>query len=126
DRLLQLVRASRPKSVAEMWPETLVVYRHVVQMQTAPGNDELLAFLFSQRTQLNFLPNELRWHTQIASLAGEHGHRESPTPTVSSPEELKMTQWVPISRRRALTRGQGLARSRWGRAGSHVFKISGH
>ena len=126
DRLLQLVRASRPKTVAEMWPETLVVYRHVVRQQTAPGNDELLSFLFSQRTQLDFLPNELRWHTQIASLAGEHGHRESKTPTVSSPEELEMTQWVPISRRRALTRGQGLARSRWGRAGSQVFKISGH
>ena len=126
DRLLQLVRASRPKSVAEMWPETLAVYRHVIRKQTAPGNDELLSFLFSQRTQLDFLPNELRWHSQIASLAGEHGHRESKTPTVSSPEELAMTQWVPISRRRYLTRGQGLARSRWGRAGSQVFKISGH
>jgi len=126
DQLLQLVRKSRPKAVAEMWPETLVVYRHVVRKQTAPGIDELLSFLFSQRTQLDFLPNELKWHTQIASLAGEHGHRESQTPKVSSPEEAELTQWIPISRRRALTRGPGLAGSRWGRAGSQVFKISGH
>ncbi len=126
DQLLQLVRNSRPKAVSEMWPETLVVYRHIVRKQTAPGIDEILGFLFSQRTQLDFLPNELNWHTQIASLAGEHGHRESQAPKVSSPEEAELTQWIPISRRRALTRGPGLAASRWGRAGSQVFKISGH
>ena len=126
DRLLQLVRASTPKAASEMWPETLVVYRRVIRNQTAPGIDELLGYLFSQRTQLDFLPHELPWHSQIAALAGELGHRESPAPTIASPEELELTQWIPISRRRALTRGQGLAGSRWGRAGSHVYKISGH
>ncbi len=126
DRLLQLVRQSSPRNAAEMWPEMLVVYRHVVRQQNAPGLDELLSYLFAQRTQLDFLPHELRWHTQIASLAGEKGHRESATPPVSDVSETEMSQWIPISRRRALTRGQGFAGSRWGRAGSQVYKISGH
>jgi Tol biopolymer transport system component len=126
DRLLQLVRASSPKNAGEMWPEMLVVYRHVIRQQTAPGLDELLSYLFAQRTQLDFLPTELKWHTQIASLAGEKGHRESATPAVTDASETEMSQWVPISRRRALTRGQGFAGSKWGRAGSQVYKISGH
>ena len=126
DRLLQLVRESSPRNAAEMWPEMLVVYRHVVRQQNAPGLDELLSYLFAQRTQLDFLPHELRWHTQIASLAGEKGHRESATPPVSDVSETEMSQWIPISRRRALTRGQGFAGSRWARAGSQVYKISGH
>ena len=126
DRLLQLVRESSPKNAAEMWPEMLVVYRHVIRQQTAPGLDELLSYLFAQRTQLDFLPTELKWHTQIASLAGEKGHRESATPAVADVSETEMSQWVPISRRRALTRGQGFAGSKWGRAGPQVYKISGH
>jgi hypothetical protein len=126
DRLLQLVRASSPKNAGEMWPEMLVVYRHVIRQQTAPGLDELLSFMFAQRTQLDFLPTELKWHTQIASLAGEKGHRESATPAVADVSETEMSQWIPISRRRALTRGQGFAGSKWGRAGSQVYKISGH
>lgn len=126
DQLLQLVRASTPKGVAEMWPESLVVSRHVTRKFTASGLDELLSLLFAQRTQSNFLPTETRWHSQIASLAGEKGHRESATPVVAEVSETEMSQWVPISRRRAMTRGQGLAGSRWGRAGSQVYKISGH
>jgi hypothetical protein len=126
DRLLQLVRVSSPKNAAEMWPETHVVYRHVVRQHAAPGLDELLSYLFAQRTQLDFLPHELKWHTQIASLAGEKGHRESATPVITDISETEMSQWIPISRRRALTRGQGFAGSKWGRAGSQVYKISGH
>lgn len=126
DRLLPLVRTSKPAATNDMWPETLVAYRHVIRNLSASGVDEVPGVLFSQRTQLNLLPGELPWHSQIASLAGKRGHRESATPAVTQPGDTQLTQWIPISRRRALTRGQGLAVAEWARAGSQLYKISGH
>lgn len=76
DRLSQLVRTSDANEISEMWPETLVVYRCVIRKVTAPGIDDLLAFLFAQRTQRDVPVNALVWHSQIAALAGQNGHRE--------------------------------------------------
>lgn len=55
DRLSQLVRTSGADEMSDMWPETLVVYRSVVRRLPAPGIDDVLAYLFSQRTHAMFL-----------------------------------------------------------------------
>jgi len=126
DRLSQLVRASAANKLSEMWPETLVVYRCVVRKVTVQGIDDLLAFLFSQRTQRDVPENALVWHSQIAALAGLNGHREVGAPFDGKGANPELTQWIPISLRRAVTRGQCLAAARWVRVGSQVDKISGH
>ncbi len=126
DRLSHLVRTSRAVEISDMWPETLVVYRSVVRKVTSPGFDDLLVYLFSQRTQRDVPGNALVWHSQIAALAGQNGHRESLVPSDAAEANSELTQWVPSSLRRAQTRGQGLAAARWARAGSQVYKITGH
>ena len=126
DRLSQLVRTSDANEISEMWPETLVVYRCVIRKVTAPGIDDLLAFLFAQRTQRDVPVNALVWHSQIAALAGQNGHREVGPPFDAASAGSELTQWIPISLRRAQTRGQCLAAARWARVGSQVEKITGH
>ena len=126
DRLSRLVRTSDANEISKMWPETLVVYRCVVRKVTVPGIDDLLAFLFSQRTQRDVPANSLPWHSQIAALVGLNGHREVGAPSDAANAASELTQWIPISLRRAQTRGQCLATARWARVGSQVEKITGH
>ncbi|MBC7964348.1 MAG: DUF1583 domain-containing protein, partial [Fuerstia sp.] len=126
DRLSQLVRTSDANEISEMWPETLVVYRCVVRKVTVPGIDDLLALLFSQRTLRDVPAKSLPWHSQIAALAGLNGHRDVGAPSDAPDAVSEFTQWIPISLRRAQTRGQGLAAARWARVGSQVEKITGH
>ncbi|MDA1231511.1 MAG: DUF1583 domain-containing protein [Planctomycetota bacterium] len=126
DRLSNLVRISDAAKMSEMWPETLVVYRCVVRKMTAPGIDDLLAWLFAHRTQRDVPANALVWHSQIAALAGLNGHRESGASSDAAEASSELTLWIPSSLRRAQTRGQCLAAARWARVGSQVDKVTGH
>ncbi|MEJ7592084.1 MAG: DUF1581 domain-containing protein [Planctomycetaceae bacterium] len=126
DRLLSLVTQSVPDDLADMWPETLVVHRAVHHFAGNPAADDLLAYLFSQRSQRENPYGLLAWHNQIASLAGRNGHIETQRPdgAIVQPPDLK--QWIPVSRLRSSTRGPGLPQALWGRRGDRVDKISGH
>ncbi len=126
DQFMQLVRNSEASSHSEMWPETLVVYRCVVRKISLPEADDLLAFLFSQRTLRDIPQNAPAWHSQMAALAGQKGHRDTGGGVVAADLKLGLSQWVPISLRRAQSRGQCLAPARWVRSGARVDKISGH
>lgn len=128
DLLLSLVQMSTPNSVTQVWPETLVIFDQFSQSaENVPGND-LLSFVFAERTQRNIPADSIQWHSLIASLAGRSGHREShdARKDATADSASSITQWIPASRRRALTRGPGLMKSEWVRRGHRIDKISGH
>ena len=126
DQLLQLVVQSRPRGVADMWPEMLVVHRVVVRHRGNAVADELLAWLFTNRSQRENPYGLLAWHNQIASLAGRNGHVETlrTDPKIVEPPDLN--QWIPVSRLRSSTRGPGLPQAVWARQQDRVDKTSGH
>lgn len=126
DRLLTLVVQSTPRVVADMWPEMLVVHRAVIRHKGNPAADELLAWLFANRSQREHPYGLLAWHNQIASLAGRNGHIETPRPDPNIIEPPDLNQWIPVSRLRSSTRGPGLPQALWGRQQDRVDKTSGH
>jgi hypothetical protein len=126
DVLLRLVTQSHPAKIDDMWPETLVVYRGVVHCAANAVVEHLLDSLFTQRSQRD-TPQGLRaWHNQIASLAGRSGHLETMRREKAPVQSIDLSQWLPVSRVRASTRGPGLPQAGWAQQGDRVDKISGH
>lgn len=124
--LLRQVIASKPQTLSDMWPETLVVHRAGVDSGGHSAVHELLAYLFANRSQRD-LPRELpAWHHQIASLAGRNGHLEVGQPESAAVGTTSLTQWIPFSRVRHWTRGRGFPQAEWAIGGDRVDKISGH
>ena len=126
DLLLRLVTQSLPENIDDMWPETLVVHRGVMQPGGNATVEHLLEYLYTQRSQRETPHGLLAWHNQIASLAGRTGHLETVKPDRAATHAVDLEQWVPVSRRRSSTRGLGLPQARWEQQQDRVDKISGH
>lgn len=120
-RLLDLVQQSPSRTLAEIWPQTLVVHRGAGHVAV----DDLLTWLFVNRGQADESPSLLAWQNQLASLAGRRGPGD-PLRRDPQIEPPGITQWTGVSRLRATTRGPGLPQPQWGQKSDRITKISGH
>ena len=120
-RLLDLAQRSPSRTLAEIWPQTLVVHRGAGHVAV----DDLLTWLFINRGQADESPSLWAWQNHLASLAGRRsaGDALRRDPQIEPPG---VTQWMGVSRLRATTRGPGLPLPQWGQKPNRITKISGH
>ncbi len=120
-RLFQWVQQSPSRTLAEIWPQTLVVHRGAGHVAV----DDLLTWLFTHRGQADESPSLWAWQNQLASLAGRRGAGDALRGD-SQIEPPGITQWTGVSRLRATTRGPGLPQPQWGQQPGRITKTSGH
>lgn len=125
NQLQALVVKQSPQTVADMWPETLAVYRGLLRSGAVPEVGDLLNSIYLQRIRPSTPRGLAHWHAHVASLMGRYRQLV----TGASPESLAATtdlaNWVPTSRARATARGHGSPHSRWVRDHNDIHHLSG-
>ncbi|MEW4527222.1 DUF1583 domain-containing protein [Maioricimonas sp. JC845] len=124
EELYALVQDATPATTDEMWPETLVCDRAFRRPEHARIIGDLLAMLFSSRSE-RMQPGDRRvHHAQISALMGRltelQQDRDGGARSQFSPE------WLPMIRKRARSRGNGFPEPRWVESGDHLLHLPGH
>ncbi|MEQ9411141.1 MAG: DUF1583 domain-containing protein, partial [Fuerstiella sp.] len=125
--LQTLVSQATPDGQHSMWPETLVAWRGTRRFPQNTAVRDLVGWLFSQRTLRQVPPRAFAWHTCIMTLNAYQyrlatGHEMTPLQT-----HLNGSDWIPVTRSRAVSRGPGAAQAVWMQNGpDSVEHLAGH
>lgn len=124
--LLSLVKQATTTGIEDQWPETLVLFRAIPRFPKFGPVDDLLNYVYGQRT-LRWIPANVHvWHTQLARLARRHRQTVEAAHQPSPAASPLPADWVPGSFMRSVSRGLGYAPAEWEFRNNVVTKISGH
>lgn len=124
--LQSVVPTIQQYSLSEVWPETLVVCRG---MQRFPDNEavrDLLEILYTRQTLRRKSWDLDHWHTRIGSLMALRDHTAIGG-SQQSLGDVKLKDWIPVTRLRAKSRGDGHAHALWDQSPSgEIRHLAGH
>lgn len=121
-----LIAQESPQFVADMWPETLAVYRGLLRFGALPEIGDLLISIYARRTSTSTPRGVTHWHSHIASLLERYNHLMAGESPASLDSAAELRDWVPISRGGAQARGSGSPVARWHRsADNEIHHLSG-
>ncbi|KAA5543866.1 DUF1583 domain-containing protein [Roseiconus nitratireducens] len=126
DKLFQSLKDTRPKNLADMWPETLAVYWADRRFPNNRLSTPLIEHLFLQRRNVKELGRYPVWHEHLAALVGHKRILMLAGEDAAAIEGMELEHWIPIERATAWTRGAGTPPSQWQFAGKELFHVSGH
>lgn len=125
-KLLELVQQYTAVGIEDQWPESLVIFRAVPRFPQFEPVDDLLSYVYGQRT-LRWLPaNSQVWHTHLAKLAMAHRRTLEAAKTPMAAVAAPLPDWFPGCNVRSVSRGLGYAPAEWEWRDHTVTKISGH
>lgn len=129
EQLFKAVQDTRPASLGDVWPETLVVARCVYDDRHSPLLVELAGHMMLQWAQRNLLNQFRPWTNHVAAWAGILTDRTT-ADTTSDGDAFAEAEirryWVPVSRKRASSRGLGFPQMEWRLSKGTVKCIAGH
>ncbi|MGZ0174289.1 MAG: hypothetical protein ACKVHE_32700 [Planctomycetales bacterium] len=130
DLLFESVKKSKPASMHDQWPETLVAYRCVKNFPDFVAVGDLLDLLVTQRVHKSIPTAAGAWFVQVPSLVGEFRYRQALKISQQSPygslTDKPLPDWMPIARERGGTRGRGFPSSTWRWNGCECWHTNGH
>lgn len=128
DVLFDLVKKSRPTSMHEQWPETLVACRCVKDFPDFEAVDDLLDSLVTQRVFKGVPSGAGAWFVHVPSLAAEFRYRQALKISLKSSSgrlaDKPLPGWMPIARERGRTRGRGFPRTSCGGTGENAGTLA--
>lgn len=124
--LRALVLSATPTGMADMWPETLVVYRGMYRPKQNLSIVELLNTLYSQRTKRSLPKGSSQWHAHISALMLRHRYAEERRAAMPGESPNAFDSWISVGRTLAWTRGRGAPHANWTRNGHVVRHRSSH
>jgi hypothetical protein len=126
DELYSLLLKAKPIGVEDRWPETLAAYRAVDRFSTSPVVADMVGHLFAQRAQPSSSPGIIHWHSQMAALMGRWRLLERQRQPKGSGFTSELTNWIPVVRTGATSRGRGIGQAVWKWNGDTVEHFPGH
>lgn len=123
--LQKMVTLVTPKSMADLWPETLVAFRSVTKFPKSAACD-IVSVLISQRVQRDIPKDCSQWHSQIVWLAGQHKIQEQLVTNLPSESADKLRNWIPVNRTRGSRDALGTAAASWRFRDDECMHVTGN
>ncbi len=148
EQFFKLLALQSPLGIPDQWPETLAAARGCQRFADQQIISDLIADLYSRRTQQSRPPGIPLWHAQISALHGRmqrrpglKGDRPKPRDVLQSAESSPksfmavgspghptpaINHWIPVSAATASSCGDGYPDLRWQQRDGQVTRVSGH
>ncbi len=106
-------------------PETLAIYVATQNPQTRGIAQELLTHLLDSWVWAQRTGSLEAWDRQMSALGG-WSFKDPPTPTTAAELTGVQTNWIPVSRMTAQSRGSGFPEARWKISQGRVRNLASH
>lgn len=120
----------RPRSAAELWPETLVAARCLEKHPDFEPLGDLLGFLISPQVRQGVPGRDVAWLVFVASLKFEHEALARLRSSIPGDNQQRavapLSRWVRVSREMASSCGRGIPEAAWQWDGVECRHLRGH
>jgi hypothetical protein len=132
EELYSRVAADTRDDFSERWPETLAVHAGLQHPQTREAAAEMLFRMLQSQVRSGVARGPDAWDRWVTAAAGQlNGPRllketDGTATTVPAAAAVRESNWLPVSRMTAWSRGQGLTPAAWMRQGAVAVNTASH
>ncbi|MEZ6122140.1 MAG: DUF1583 domain-containing protein [Planctomycetaceae bacterium] len=126
DEVLLLVQQSKPKSIADMWPETLAIERAVRRHQADQLVNDVASVLYTKRSWEVPPAGFMVWRAHLAAVTHLSSVRNADVEVRPLGAVSDVRPWQAVEQRSGGSQGNGYPQATWVSSNGEVQHLSGH